>query len=104
MNELQIPPQDYRVLMYMREHGSITQRDAIKLGCYRLSARIYDLKKRWGYTIATTYEKVTNKDGTIAVIGRYSLREKDEKKSVPEFEANLCLAQSAVWNTTGRAQ
>ena len=32
------------ILNFMRAHGSITQRDAIWLGCYRLSARIFDLK------------------------------------------------------------
>lgn len=74
--ELQIPPQDYRVLMYMREHGSITQRDAIKLGCYRLSARIYDLKKIWGFVVVTKHEQVKNADGTTANIARYSLGEK----------------------------
>ena len=70
------PTQAERILMYMQEHGSITQRDAIKLGCYRLSARIYDLKKIWGFIIVTKYEQVKNSDGTTANIARYSLGEK----------------------------
>lgn len=47
--------QNVRVLQYMRDHGSISQRDAVQFGCYRLSARIHNLR-RMGYQI-TTEEK-----------------------------------------------
>lgn len=41
-----------KVLDYMRKHGGISQREAVDFGCYRLSARIHDLRKM-GYTIKT---------------------------------------------------
>lgn len=37
--------QTVRVYNYMKEHGGISQRDAITIGCYRLSARIHDLRR-----------------------------------------------------------
>ena len=62
-----------RILNYIREHGEITQRDAIKLGCYRLSARIADLRAA-GEQIDTEFRAVKNADGTRATIGVYSFR------------------------------
>ena len=41
-----------KVLDYMRKHGGISQRDAVEFGCYRLSARIHDLREM-GYDIKT---------------------------------------------------
>jgi len=39
------------ILVHLKEHGEITSMQAFKLyGCTRLSARIYDLRKR-GYVI-----------------------------------------------------
>lgn len=39
--------QNSSVLSYLRKHRKITPRDAIyKLDCYRLSARIYDLRRK----------------------------------------------------------
>lgn len=66
--------QNERVLAYMRENGSITQRDAVWLGIYRLSARVYDLR-RDGYKVASTLETVQNKQGEKAVIARYTIAE-----------------------------
>ena len=66
--------QEQKILEYINEHGSITQRDAVMLGCYRLSARIFDLKKM-GYVIVTAMETVPTVDGNTATIGRYSLKE-----------------------------
>ena len=42
--------QNQRVLQYMRDNGRISQRDAVKFGCYRLSARIHNLRSM-GYHI-----------------------------------------------------
>ena len=40
------PSQNVRIGQYLIEHGSITAAEAIdKFGCYRLSARIYELRK-----------------------------------------------------------
>lgn len=36
--------QSQRVYEFMKAHGSISQRDAVQFGCYRLSARIHDLR------------------------------------------------------------
>lgn len=66
--------QSERVLAYMRENGSITQRDAVWIGIYRLSARVYDLR-RDGYKVASTLETVQNKQGEKAVIARYTIAE-----------------------------
>lgn len=37
--------QEEKILEFIRTHGEISQRDAVGFGCYRLSARIYDLKE-----------------------------------------------------------
>lgn len=43
--------QEEKILRYMKEHGSITQREAAKrFECYRLSARIYNLRKNHNIT------------------------------------------------------
>jgi len=60
-----------KVLAYMEEHGSITQREAIWLGIYRLSGRIFDLRKE--HSIKTDMIPVTNKDGSISTVASYSL-------------------------------
>jgi len=60
-----------KVLAYMEEHGGITQREAIWLGIYRLSGRIYDLRKE--HNIRTDMLPVTNADGTISTVASYSL-------------------------------
>ena len=59
-----------KVLQYIDEHGEITQRDAIKLGCYRLSARIFDLKES-GVRIDSFRRSVVNSDGSESTIGVY---------------------------------
>lgn len=61
-----------KILAFMKLHGSITQRDAIMLGCYRLGARIYELKND-GVPIKMELIKVQNADGTFAHVARYSL-------------------------------
>jgi len=48
----------------MKEHGPLASIDALRLfGCWRLAARIYELRKR-GYVIKT--ETVSTKDKTFA--------------------------------------
>lgn len=45
--------QNEKILTYMRKQGGITAMDALKLcGCFRLSARIHDLR-RDGHRIVT---------------------------------------------------
>jgi hypothetical protein len=52
----QTESQNQKVLQYMERHGTITAKDAINFGCFRLSARIYDLKKR-GHDIQTQIKR-----------------------------------------------
>lgn len=64
--------QTEKILQYMKDNGGITQREAIWLGCYRLSARIHDLKAS-GHLIETEMKKVENADGTSSVVANYRL-------------------------------
>lgn len=64
-----------RLLKYMQEHDGITQEEAIRqLHCYRLSARIADLKKR---NVAIIAEREQKKAATGETIWwcRYRLAE-----------------------------
>ena len=60
--ELKEMSQNQKVLNYMRENGGISQRDAVKFGCYRLSARIHDLR-RLGYHIISEEKSFKNEYG-----------------------------------------
>ena len=65
-----------RVIQYMRDFGSITQRDAMNdLGIMRLASRISDLKTR-GYHISSTMEVVENRYGEKTKVSRYRLEER----------------------------
>ena len=50
----------------------ITQRDALKMGIYRLASRISDMKAM-GYQILTEYVRVKNQDGSYSRIARYMI-------------------------------
>ena len=64
-----------KVLAFMKQHGSITQADAVyQLNTFRLSARIADLKKR-GYDITSVIAEGVDKEGKRVRFARYSLRE-----------------------------
>jgi len=66
--------QSERILMYLQENGSITPLDALReIGCMRLGARIYDLKRR-GIAIERTMETHTGRYGTTHY-ARYRLAE-----------------------------
>tara|TARA_R100000742_G_C4176792_1_gene13244 strand:- start:36 stop:242 length:207 start_codon:yes stop_codon:yes gene_type:complete len=59
--------QNYQILNYLKKGKTITQVEAYhKFGCWRLSARIFDLRKK--YDIKTV--NVTHNDKTYA---QYSL-------------------------------
>lgn len=66
-----------KILEFMRGNGQITQRDAISLGCYRLSARIFDLKRE-GYKITKENLSVQNADGTWSLVALYKLEETEK--------------------------
>lgn len=62
---------------YLKEHGSITQWDAlVELGVMRLASRISELHGTAcaeGYVIDSQKVPVTNRKGGIAYIARYSI-------------------------------
>ena len=71
--------QERKILAYcVQKSGAIvicrwiTQRDAYKLGIYRLASRIKDMKDK-GYQIITEYIRVQNADGTFSRIARYKI-------------------------------
>ena len=54
-------------------HGSLTPLEALeRFGCFRLGARIWELKKR-GYPIKCEMVEVKTRDGGTATVARYSL-------------------------------
>lgn len=62
------------IVDYINEFGSITPLEAIRdIGCYRLSARVSDLKRK-GFPIETKMETVLNRRGKPSRIARYSLQ------------------------------
>ena len=62
-----------RILMYLREEGSITPLDAMReFGCMRLGARVYDLKRR-GIGIRKETETRENRWGQKVRYARYYL-------------------------------
>lgn len=64
-----------RILRHLRDYGSITQAEAMtEYGCYRLGARIFDLKKR-GYEITGATECIKNRYGETCHIKRYRLED-----------------------------
>ena len=65
-------PQSKTVLQYILRHGSVTQGDAIKFGCFRLASRISDLKAD-GVPIRSSREEVIKADGSRTYIARYSM-------------------------------
>lgn len=67
--------QNQKILKYLRTHKKgITPMDALKLcGCFRLSARIHDLKEE-GHDIYREMEYVETEEGTQKGYARYFLR------------------------------
>lgn len=64
------------VFNYMKEHGSITQIDAIRdLGCTRLGARIWDLVHLDGIRIDREMVPGINRFGKLTSFARYWLAE-----------------------------
>lgn len=64
------------ILDYMKAHGSITARQAYRMGIMRLASRIADLKKA-GYDIKSDTVKVECRDGSAAYVARYSFRKEE---------------------------
>ncbi len=65
--------QNQKVYDYMKEHGGISQRDAIAFRCFRLSARIHDLRAD-GHLIKSERRAFRSENG-IGYYAYYSLAE-----------------------------
>ncbi len=77
--------QNELVLKYMMEHNGITQLEAARdLLCFRLSARIYDLRSM-GYEIVTQTEKNSRTKTTFT---RYKFGNR-EKVLLAQIKARL---------------
>ncbi len=62
-----------RIMRHLRDYGSITQAEAVsEYGCYRLGARIWDLKSR-GVPIKSEIVTGKNRYGERTSFARYSL-------------------------------
>lgn len=72
MKERKLSKQCEKVLAYMKQHGGITQAEAIELSVYRLSGRIFDLRAR-GFRITSTNTEGVNKDGERVHFATYRL-------------------------------
>ena len=63
--------QNEQILNHLKEYGSNTPMDALALyGCFRLGARVHDLKAR-GNDIRTTMESKRNSQGQVKRYARY---------------------------------
>lgn len=70
--------QTERIKQYIEEFGSITQKEAVsEIGCYRLSARIADLKAE-GYEIETEFVTSKNRYGDKVTFAKYKFKGDDE--------------------------
>ena len=65
--------QKKRVLAYMQQDGGITSAEAFQLlGCTRLSARIFELRKD-GHIITERRKRITNRFGESISYSEYKL-------------------------------
>lgn len=73
-NETTLTQRDM-ILQFMRDFGGITPAQAIEeFGCYRLGARICDLRAA-GYNIKTENVKRKNRYGKTVSFAKYTLEE-----------------------------
>lgn len=67
--------QTQRLEKYLKEKGSVGPLDAWKdLGIYRLSARVFELRRTTGLNVVTEREEVTNQFGEKTTVARYVLQ------------------------------
>lgn len=69
-----------RILRHLRDYGSITQAEAVtEYGCYRLGARIWDLRAQ-GVPIKSETVTGKNRYGERTCFARYSLEHSNEAR------------------------
>ena len=67
-----------KVLNYMKTYKTITTYEAFKYcGVSRLSARVWDLRHKYGYDISSTPRKVRDRDGAYTSVSAYYLEGKN---------------------------
>ena len=65
--------QEADVIKYCKEHGSITTKQAMEdLGCFRLSARIFDIREH-GIDVQKDMVVVKNRNGEDCRVARYTI-------------------------------
>lgn len=76
LNDLKEGSQNYLVLKYILEHGSITPKEAEKkpVWCMRLSARAWDLKHKYGIPIQAETLSV-KRHGKVRSFANYYIKE-----------------------------
>ena len=61
------------IIEFIRDHGSITTKQAMEeLGCYRLSARIYDIRS-FGINVQKDMVDVVNRKGEKCRVAKYTI-------------------------------
>ena len=69
-----------RILRHVQDYGSITQAEAVtEYGCYRLGARIWDLRAQ-GVPIKSETVTGKNRYGERTCFARYSLEHSNEAR------------------------
>ena len=69
-----------RILRHLQDYGSITQAEAVtEYGCYRLGARIWDLRAQ-GVPIKSETVNGKNRYGERTCFARYSLEHSNEAR------------------------
>ena len=62
------------IIKRMWKKGSITNKEAVdEFGCYRLSGRIYDIRKM-GINVQSEMVTVPRRDGSLARVARYTIK------------------------------
>lgn len=70
-----------KVLNYMRQYKTITTLEAYEYcGVSRLSARVWDLRNKYGYDIGTKPRKVRDRDGVFTTVNAYFLEGDDGRQ------------------------
>lgn len=71
------------IVQYLKSYGSITPLEAIRdFGVYILSARIKDLKDRYGYKIKSEIIAVDTRNGGKTYVAKYSFDDGKECEGV----------------------
>lgn len=67
------PTQSQQILAWLKAGNTLTPTQALNMfGCFRLGARIYDLKQE-GHRIRTEIVRVKTRGGAVARVAEYSM-------------------------------